>query len=344
MIEGHGNNQYNFGGKINSDFSSNIAFNNCSERIIEKMKECLNVIQNYPDPKAKILTEKLAIHHNVKSENILVVNGSAEAFYMVAHYLSRNEFTNTLIFTPSFAEYEDSCKLYNHNINYLPLESYSQIDYGNYSTVWIGSPNNPNGYRVKLVDTLKFCELNPNTYFVIDRAYNQLSASCEKELINEIPKNLILINSLTKSFGIPGIRLGYIIAEKSLIKKLEKLRAPWTVNALSLVVGEYIMDNYNELNIDINEILNESYYLQNKIGDIDGFNVLKSDCNFFLCEILGSKDVDNLHSYLVENHGILIRDASNFRGLTRKHFRVATQTREQNNKLIKALREWVILY
>ena len=61
MIEGHGNNQYNFGGKINSDFSSNIAFNNCSERIIEKMKACLNVIQNYPDPKAKILTDRKSV-------------------------------------------------------------------------------------------------------------------------------------------------------------------------------------------------------------------------------------------------------------------------------------------
>ena len=342
MIEGHGNDRYNYGDKIEIDFSSNIAFNNRSELIIDNMKESLGAIQNYPDPKAKVLCKKLALHHSVKSENIMVVNGSAEAFYMLAHFLS-GPTAKTLIFTPSFAEYEDSCRLYRHDISYLALDSFEQVDYSNYSSVWIGTPNNPNGYRVGISKILELSKSNPNTYFIVDRAYNELSASCESKEINHIPSNVIFINSLTKSFGIPGIRLGYVIATEKIIEILHSLRAPWSVNGLSLVVGEYIMDNYQALSVDSNEILNESNYLQKEISKIDGFSVTKSDCNFFLCEITNGRNASELHSYLIENYGILIRKASNFRGLTDRYFRLAAQNREQNSKLINALREWITL-
>ncbi len=343
MIEGHGNDRYNYGDRIKIDFSSNIAFNNKSSLIIEYMSKHLAAIKNYPDPSARVLSEKIATHHAVAKDNILVVNGSAEAFYMVAHLLSSSK-SKTLIFTPSFAEYEDSCKVYGHNIDFIGIEQYHKVDYSRYSNVWIGTPNNPNGFRVTIKEIANLAKKHSDTCFVVDRAYNDLSSSKDEAAMGTLAPNIILINSLTKSFGIPGIRLGYVIANEEFIKKIQNLRAPWSVNALSLVVGEYVMDNYDSLYVDIDELLAESSYLQTEISNIEGIEVIESDCNFFLCKIQKDCKAEELHSYLVQKHGILIRNASNFRGLTDRHFRIAAQTRQENIQLIKALREWTTTF
>lgn len=338
MINGHGNNIYNYTeGEVEVDFSSNIAFNNRSNRIIEHLQGSISSIKNYPDPSASVLTAKIAAHHDVKPQEVLVVNGSAEAFYLVAHLLCSAD-CRTLIYTPAFAEYEDSCRVYNHNLHFEDIENFAHSSFGDFNSVWLGAPNNPNGYHIKGEDIVEKCHQYPNCYFVVDRAYNDLSNSRESD--GETPQNLILINSLTKSFGIPGIRLGYVIACEQIIEKLQSMRPPWSVNSLSLLAGEYIMDNYSSLQPDIDELLAESRFLQSKIGEIDGFRVITSGCNFFLCEITNGRNAKQLHEYLIDNYGLLIRDASNFRDLSDKYFRVAAQCRSANEQLIEALKQW----
>lgn len=337
MINGHGNNLYQYEkGAIEIDFSSNIAFNNKSDKIIEFISKNLNSIKNYPDPSAVILTEKIADFHSVLPSNVMVVNGSAEAFYLIAHLLSEPS-CNTLIFTPSFAEYEDSCSLYNHKIDYQDIGQFYSVDLINYKSLWIGSPNNPNGFRVTSSEIIEKCLAFPNCYFVVDKAYNDLAERVEVE--SEMPENLILINSLTKSFGIPGIRLGYVIASSETISRLINRRQPWSVNALSLLAGEYVMDNYKELQLNKEELLRESHFMQRELSKIDGLRVIESSCNFFLCELCGEMKVAELQLSLVEKYGILIRDASNFRGLSDRYFRVAAQPRRSCERLISALRE-----
>ncbi len=221
---------------------------------------------------------------------------------------------------------------------------YAEVDYSLYDSVWIGTPNNPNGYRVSMSEIRELSLRYADCCFVVDRAYNELSTTAETNLVEELQPNVILIHSLTKTFGVPGIRLGYIISGKSISSELKNLRTPWSVNALSLVVGEFVMDNYSELYINTRELLDESSYLQERVGHIDGFKVVNSQCNFFLCEICGGKTAAQLHEFLVEKYGILIRNCSNFRGLSQYHFRLAAQSREENDILIKALQEWKTTY
>ncbi|MFI3322121.1 MAG: aminotransferase class I/II-fold pyridoxal phosphate-dependent enzyme [Rikenellaceae bacterium] len=343
MINGHGNNIYQYKkGKIKIDFSSNIAFNNHSDTVLGYISNFMSVLKNYPDPNTVKLCGKIGRHHNVKSDNILVVNGSAEGFYLVAHYIARsvNKMAKSLIFIPSFAEYEDSCLLFEHNIAFKNIAEFEDADFSQFDSCWLGLPNNPDGYRVESDKIIENCINYPNCIFVVDMAYNDL---CEDARYNaaltagEI-KNLIILSSLTKSFGIPGLRLGYIIGENSIIEKLSNMRPPWSVNALSIVAGEFIMDNYIELELDKNELLGESRFLQCEISKIDGFRVKKSPSNFFLCEILGKSDVKELKNYLIEEHGILVRDCSNFRSLSSKYFRIAAQNHTSNRQLIEALK------
>lgn len=346
MIEGHGNDRYRYGDRIKIDFSSNIAYNNHSELIIKQLREQLSAIENYPDPTAQVLCQKIAKRYEIEPQSVMVCNGSAESFYLVAHYIARVRSTNdrsakSLVFTPSFAEYEDSCKVYDHQIEFADLRQFNEIEYSQFDSVWIGTPNNPDGFRVSIEEIERTAKLHPNCFFVVDRAYNDLSASCDKDTTNhEIPNNIILIHSLTKTFGIPGIRLGYIIANKGNIDELKALRPPWSVNALSLVAGEFVMDNYDRLSVDIEELLGESKRLQDELSKLEFLEVEPSDTNFFLCRIVIESRAEELHHYLVHNHGILIRNASNFRGLTPHHFRIAAQESSSNNTLIEALKQW----
>lgn len=339
MIEGHGNDRYKYNDRVRIDFSSNIAFNNHSEAILNYLRDHLRAIQNYPDPRASTLSDKIARHHGVSRQQVLVFNGSAEAFYVAAHLLSGKE-VRTLIFVPSFAEYEDSCKAYEHQIDYLPLSHFEKVDYAPYHSVWIGLPNNPDGQRVPMEKIRSLADSFPNCTFVVDYAYNELSASSESHLIDPLPSNLILIYSLTKTFGIPGLRIGFAVAESKVIERMAALKTPWSVNALSLVAGEYIMDHYEILMANKQELLSESRYLQDKINALTDFKVINTDCNFFLCKLTNGHTANELHCYLLEQHGILIRNASNFRSLTDSHFRLSVQTREENNQLIHALNQW----
>ncbi len=341
MITGHGNNIYQCEKQqIKADFSSNIAFNNHSSQILSFLSGRMESLCNYPDPLAEKLTKMIAAHCCVDHNKVLVTNGSAEAFYMIAHYLSNavDSKCRTAILTPSFAEYEDSCTLYKHEITYLNLADFHSLQTLNFDSLWLASPNNPDGRRLPIADIYSLAKKNRDCKIILDRAYNSLSS--EEERSGEIPENVILVESFTKLYGIPGLRLGYVVADPKIIASLSTMRPPWSVNALSLLGGEYILSNLDDLQIDVEELIGESRYLQDAVASIEGFRLCRSNCNYFLVEITDGRSAADLYDYLLEEHGILIRNCSNFRGLEATYFRVAAQSRENNNKLIAALKQW----
>lgn len=337
MIQGHGNNLYHFGqGAIRADFSSNIAFNNKSEHIMAHLRDKLALIQNYPDPEMRELTHIIAQGHQLSDDCVLITNGSAEAFYMLAHYIAcKHERARSHIFIPSFAEYEDSCVLFGHELSYSSLSDFSALQAHRYDSVWLGCPNNPDGYRVSDADIAAACRANPHCHFIFDCAYHELS-TC-REIDGRLMDNQIVTHSLTKSFGIPGLRLGYIIATETTIAELQGMRAPWSVNALSLEAGKFILQHYQELMFDHKELMEESQFLQSELGAIEGITITPSACNFFLSQLTDGRNATQLQDYLVQEHGLLIRHAGNFRGLSDKHFRIAAQSRDKNLQLITAL-------
>lgn len=331
MINGHGNNIYEYEGRICHDFSSNIAFNKKADDILNFLKENINSIKNYPDPEAKILTQKIADYHGVSPQCVMVTNGSAEAFYLVAHLFKE---TKTAICIPAFSEYEDACNLYKHSCSFVPVTEFKDRDFSSFKSVWLGNPNNPDGTLTQGKDIIKQCQTHDETFFIVDYAYMKLtSRKTEIEIVESMPKNLIQIHSLTKLFGIPGIRLGYVIAPSKIITELSSMRPPWSVNSMALDAGRYIMDNYNMLTPDLQELTEESLFLQERLSENQLIEVYPSSCNFFLLR-LKDKTAKWLKDELIEKSGILIRDASNFRGLDERYFRLSAQTRKANNKLI----------
>jgi threonine-phosphate decarboxylase len=154
---------------------------------------------------------------------------------------------------------------------------------------------------------------------------------------------VFVMRSLTKAYAIPGLRLGYVVAHEELISQLMAIKQPWTVNALAQAAGEFIFDHYDAIQLPVSEILSQKEDFITQLKHNDSIETEESATHFFLCKTM-VRSAGQLKQFLLDDHGILIRDAGNFRGLSRQHFRVATLSPEKNSLLINALEEWKKLY
>ncbi len=337
MINGHGNNISAYKETIVADFSTNVYNNPLTDDILNHLKNNLGSVKNYPDCNCTSLRNKIADRFKLSSDHVFVCNGSTEAFYLLAH-IYKNK--SSVIPVPSFAEYEDACKLHHHSIEYVSTEN--DISHLNISNrlLWLGNPNNPDGRYYNREKLRSYVKENPNSIFIVDEAYIDLFKDGESmgELVQYF-HNLIVIKSFTKRFAIPGIRLGYVLAHPEIIASLKKHHMPWAVNVLALKAGEFILDHFNGQDSGIHTLLQESQQLQQEISKIKNLKVSPSQCNYFMVQLSRGKSSD-LKAYLLKNHGILIRDASNFRGLDDTWIRIASQNIKNNNKLINALKLW----
>ncbi len=149
--------------------------------------------------------------------------------------------------------------------------------------------------------------------------------------------NVVQIHSMTKDYGVPGLRLGYIVTSLRLARQIRSRLRPWSVSSLAIEAGKYLLE-HDEL--ECRPDLSEAQRLRQNLTAIDGVQVMPSQTNFMLCK-LAVGTAAALKDYLARKHGILIRDASNFRGLTSRHFRIAAQTPAENDALVSAIKEFV---
>ncbi|MBN1768582.1 MAG: aminotransferase class I/II-fold pyridoxal phosphate-dependent enzyme [Prolixibacteraceae bacterium] len=338
MLNGHGNDQYAYNRTITADFSTNITNGAVAKGLVAFLKTKLNTLHNYPDPEANIFLGAIAKHHHIEKENLLACNGSTEAFYLIAQTFSNNR---SFIRIPSFSEYEDACKQFGHHIEQdvaLPEKSLN-----NNKLVWLGNPNNPDGRTTSTNEIDALCRLHPKTLFIVDEAYSDLCQNFETAIpLTQKYSNLIVIRSLTKSFSVPGLRIGYLVSARRNIKKIKQNMMPWNMNTLAIEAGAFIMNNYKKLIPDTEKIIQESKRFQEELSRLPALTVLPTSCNFFLVKTnIGT--AAGLKSFLIENYGILIRDASNFKGLSNQHFRLSVQSEQNNRELISALKEWFML-
>ncbi len=337
MLHGHGNDKYKYSKAIVADFSSNVWFEGTPKALTNYLVQNINTISEYPEPDAGSLATNIEQHYNLSKGACMVTNGTAEAFYVIARYFEKKSST---VVIPSFAEYEDAVRFNNHKISFVMNGTLSADSTFNTDMVWLGNPNNPDGKVLSYQTIQTWLRNNGNTIFIIDEAYADLCIGYNSviPLINE-HQNLIVIKSYTKSFAIPGLRLGVILAHAGFIDKFKFYMIPWSVNSLAQQAGKYIIRNYNSLLFSA-ELMNKlSQNMQQALSENTSLELTPSQCNYFLLK-LKVGDSLGLKQWLINNHGYLIRDASNFRGLSTQHFRVAIQDEELNNKLVEAIREF----
>ena len=335
MLTGHGNDRYDYKGKVRYDFSSNIPWENKSGEVLSFLQTRLGAVQNYPDPLASELTGKIAALHGVPKSCVLVTAGSAEAFYLLAHLY---EGKTSTVPVPSFAEYEDAARVHRHKLLY---GAYTSLRIGKHTDLlWFAYPNNPDGFLLPIPVIEEICAGDRTRIVIIDNAYGDLCTSAGSLIpLHDKYPNLVTVHSLTKTFAIPGLRLGYLIASEDIVDGLQRIRIPWSVNALAQEAGSFILDHYEALKPDAEKLDTESVRLQSELKKIPELAPEPSPANFFLVRMLKGSSPD-LKAFLVEKHGILIRDASNFRGLSDRHFRLSVQSPEACAALISGLEDY----
>lgn len=334
MLHGHGDDGYLYKKKLTADFSTNVWYGGEPAGLKEYLFARWDVINKYPEVVAESLCKKVSEHHNLDTANILVTNGTTESIYLIAQ--ANKDKTKTIV-TPAFSEYEDACKMYNHQLQFCNWEQLAASANIETDLFFICNPNNPTGAVFHNLEAL--IENNPAATFIVDEAFIDFTFSIHSiiQLINRY-KNLVILRSLTKAFAIPGLRLGYIAAHAAIIEKLKSQKAPWTVNALAIEAGKFILDNYKTIQLPLKDLLQDKQDFIQKLQDAS-IKIYESHTHFFVAET-PKGTAPELKQFLLGNFGILIRDASNFRGLGNQHFRLATLAPTQNQLLINALKEW----
>jgi threonine-phosphate decarboxylase len=338
MIEGHGNDLYRYGDKVKSDFSSNVAARRVPEALLAFIATQLEAIATYPEPDSETLRNALGNRLQVDASQVFVTNGSVEAFYTIAAAFRQSR---SLVLIPSFAEYEDACRMHDHKIFYKNNELLHEAGNVCPHLVWLGNPNNPDGRLYAAKEIEEQLRQNPDTVFVVDEAYGELCSGFESVvgLVNRFD-NLIVVHSMTKQYVLPGLRLGYMVTSRPLATRLRSFSVPWTVNALAQKVGAYSM-NCEDLHIENKEsILRKSIELQKRFSSLPGITVTPSPCNFFLLQT-EQFESSILKGKLLNDFGLLVRDASNFRGLDNHSVRISVQTEEENEQLFRAMEKLV---
>lgn len=337
MIEGHGDDAYKYKA-IKMNFSSNVYNHVDHSGLHQYLFQQMESIRTYPEPEPYSLEKVLSEQLHLSDKEVCVTNGATEAIYLIAQTF-RNQ--TSAILMPTFSEYADACRLHGHkvvsiyNLNRLPERV---------RLVWLCNPNNPTG-EVREKDALLACiRQNPQCVFILDQSYEFFT---QKELLTakeaaELP-NVILLHSMTKRFAVPGLRLGYFTACEELLHDIRVQRMPWSVNQLAIEAGHYLLRFASEYDIDIPLLLKEKERLVQSLLSIGVMEVWPSDTHYMLVQLRMGRAAA-LKEYMATEHGILIRDASNFEGLNEHFFRIATQTPEENDKLIEGIKKWTYIY
>ena len=339
MNKGHGANifKYSKSGDL-LDFSSNINPYGPTERVKNNIREHLNLIARYPDVSYGKLFDVLEKYLGVDKTHISLGNGAME---VIDATISLYE--NIVIFEPAFMEYEIRANVQKKNIKKINLDSsfkpnVHDLDFDLENTlVIITSPHNPSGVSLskKEFDEIYEKVSNNGGAILMDEAFHEFS-SVDYDLAKEISKykNLFVVRAATKFFSLPGLRLGYLVSNFK--NDIDKHIPTWSVSSLVENLGEDLLLDEEFIISSKAKLAKSRDKLFSELQKIDGIHPLPSDANYILIKT----DFDNemLFQNLLKK-GILVRMCDNYANLGHQYIRIAVKKDEDNEKLLKALKE-----
>jgi len=296
-------------------------------------------LNRYPDPHQKELKRIIGDYYSVPQENLFFGVGSDEIIDLLIRIFCEPGKDTVIIPDPTYGMYKVACDINNVRNVSVELDDDFQIDFNNINEnyndsvklIFLCSPNNPTGNLLKKTDVLRLCK-NYNSVVVLDEAYIDFSeGSVQDEIVNY--PNLVILRTLSKAWGLAGIRLGFSIADKLITDYLYKVKAPYNVSTLTRFAVEQAFSNAALKDEYVNRIVKERERIKQKLLTLTGIQkVFDSDSNFLLfrCD-----DASNIQSKLAEK-GVIIRNRSTQVKLT-NCLRISIGTVEENNKFLEEI-------
>lgn len=324
------------------DFSANINYRGMPKEVEQAAMEGVRQSGAYPDTSHRKLREAIAGREQVRPDQVVCGNGAAELVFSLV--LAKKP-KLALLPAPTFYEYEQALRTVDCEIRryYLKEEHTFELDPDfleqitkDVDIVFLCNPNNPTGLLVQpefLHQILKRCE-GCDTLLVVDECFQDfLEEPVSMKAFLKESQNLFLLRAFTKMYALAGLRLGYgLCGNQELLMEIKRCRQPWCVSAPAQLAGiaaardtEFALESCKEIGIQ-REILKEELIKS-------GFYVLDSKANYIFFQ--GPED---LYERCLKK-GFLIRDCSNYEGLSPGWFRIAVRSRAENEGLLQVLRQ-----
>ena len=322
--------------------------------LVNEMKQMTDILlESYPsgDKQQSLLAGKI---FGVLPEHIAVGNGAAELIASISELSSGK----VVVPFPTFNEYPN--RFGNENTVWLPANedfSYSVEDIvrsaeeNSASYVLLINPDNPSGHFFTKQDVIVLAEQlsSKNVKLILDESFVDFAEPeirftfIDEELISK-HKNVIVIKSISKSYGVPGIRLGVLVSsDESLIEKIQKNTSIWNINSFAEFFLQ-IFDKYKKFyGSACDKIAEERARFSSELSKIPGVKVYESQANYLLCKLSGEAEKIGslgLAEKLLDGYNILIKDLSSKKGFEKGQFiRLAVRNCQDNDRLIFALKE-----
>ena len=334
------------------EFSGPINFMGPSPKAVEAVKQYAKFIKYYPDPNPVEFKEKIAnyVGHGVGRENIILGNGSIELIYAITEVLPAS--FNAVIPIPSFSEYEKAALRVGGKVVFVQLPEDFSFDNERIKKavtdktkiICICNPHSPSGTlysKESVLDLVEFCQ-KKDVIFSIDENYIEFAERGEDTTVAGMVKefsNLFVIRSVTKFYGMAGLRFGYGIAAPSLVKMLEDVRLPWSINGLACFTTLAAFNDTEFTQNTKTTIAKERATLAKSLEELGGLHVYPSVTNFLLVKITNGKITSTQLKEALTKERILIRDCCTFMGLDDHYFRVTIRASKDNQILVKNIKQ-----
>jgi histidinol-phosphate aminotransferase len=297
----------------------------------------------YPDPLQYQVKLKLSQIKGVPPRNIFLGNGSDEAIDILFRSFCNPGVDNVIIVPPTYGMYQVSANINDVEAKKVLLTEEYQLNLDgiaeaidkNTKLIFICSPNNPTGNSINR-DDIETLLANFNGIVVIDEAY--INFSRQKTFIQELTEyaNLVVLQTLSKAWGLAGLRVGMAFASEEIIEVMNKVKPPYNVNEASQQLALQALNNVSLVNLWIKETLEQRDSLVLALKEFDFvLDIYPSDANFILVKTTNAKSI---YDFLVQ-HGIIIRDRSKVE-LCEGCLRITIGTPDENKILLSTLQQY----
>lgn len=321
------------------DFSANINPLGPPEWLRPVVSRELEELVHYPDPENTMFRQAAADFHKLAPRQIIAGNGTTELLYAFMH---STPWKRVVIPVPCYVDYLRAAQLARVPVIEHQLQETDgfvlrcellEEQIGPGDLVIIGSPNNPTGSAADPAQLQELICAFPKTYFLIDEAFNDFREGAIS--FGGFRDNVATLNSMTKFYGLPGLRMGYGIFSDKLATTLRETMPPWTVNHLAQVVGTRCLGDtkYQELSrVHCRELRK---FLVDKLSMLGGLQVFPGEVNYIFAKLSDGRSSTMLAEHCLDSN-ILIRRCDNYLGLQGDaFFRIAVRSQTENERLIE---------
>jgi len=334
------------------DFSASINPLGPPPHLLDQFNKYFNRLQHYPDIHNRSLIAAIAGFHGKSTQQIVAGNGSTELIHALPRAL---QVRRALIVLPTFSEYQRAFA--SQGVEMVKIFAAAESSFQptveqlahaceefQPDAVLLTHPGSPSGATLPSAVRSWLAQEGGKGRFhlIIDEVFADF---CEEESLKgllEVLDQLVIIRSMTKFYGVPGLRLGYLMTSESIAKQVSGQLPPWSINTYAQIAGAYCLEQHRYRAESLAFMERERKDFSAALQRLDGCRVYPSKANYVLVELDSSlPTAAHLQTDLLQTDRILIRDCSSFEGMGERHVRFAIRLPHENKRLLEAFGRWL---